>query len=154
MKKQTKRTPTKTFASNLFLRLYRIEKDYLLDDKIKLFMSLNKDGSIQINQSLGKRNLLGEGKVFEGDELPDSDTKWTAVLYPKNIHTEFVTDEGCIKVWVSFRYFEKSEPSVLITQSIPLDLLDEYPETFLGLGSSRTNTVTEVKDWINDLKEG
>lgn len=143
----------KYITGSAYLKLYRINKEFVERGRIKVFITITPNGEIEVKQSLGDRTVLGKG-IIKGDSFPDKVEEWNSLVFMKSIIPDFISESGDIKAWFSFRYYnDGKEPTLMISQTIPSERREEFPKTNIGIGNCRTKQVKDLVDWIIDMKD-
>lgn len=138
------------YAGVAWLRLYRIDKSLVNNNKLKLIMKVTPDGKIAITESLS-RSIIGNGHLFPDRIPPEQEDTWACVVYLKQILSGFISEEGTIKLALLFQYYDNGTDKVKITQMVPKEVV-ALNNTNIGHGNSRTKQIVNVKDWIDGLK--
>lgn len=141
---------TKKFGGKAWLRLYRINKDLVNRGRIKLIVKLDTKGGVEVIESLSN-NSVGRGNLFPEVAPPVKEEVWSAVVFTDSIITEYMSDEGSIPMSMFFQYYDEIPNSLKIAQMVPREAIPHF-DTRIGHGSSRTEQVNDVKNWINQEK--
>lgn len=135
----------------VFLKLYRINKEAVVDGKIKLFVNLHTDGKFTVDESL-TGTPLGKGKLFDRYDPPKTEEQWNGVIFVRSIITEFLSDGGTVKLAFLFQHYDDGTDKMKITQMVPKEAIERY-DTKIGHGSCRNKKVSDIKNWIEGFKE-
>lgn len=148
-------TPTRVYreiteqtVGKAWLRLYRIDPTLTKKRKLKVIFKIDTTGKITISESLSHATL-GRGDLFDEYTPPKEEMTWAGVIFIDSIITEFLSQEGAIKLALLFQTFDDESSKMKITQMIPKAEVPKH-NTQIGHGSCRTDKITNVIDWINN----
>lgn len=144
-------TATKKYAGKAWLRLYRVNQDLVQRGKIKMIINVESSGRIVLVESM-TGNELGSGYLFDEYTHMAKEESWSAAVYANKVITEYLMDDGKIRISLFFQHFDGAPNTLKIGQMVPREAISHF-DTNIGIGSSRTEQVSSVKDWINDSKE-
>lgn len=153
--KENKPAIEKSFAADVYLKMYRANRELSKNNKIKVYITVDPDGTVSVNESLGDRTLLGTGMIQDTFKKPEETSEWSSVIYVYNIIPKYITKQGIVRVWMRFSWYEESEnrePDMVISQYVPMDDRDNYDNTFIGHGSCRTKAVEDFSKWVIESK--
>ncbi len=141
------------FNGKIKLSMYRVDEEYILDGKIKVFFDIKEGGAISAALSLNSSVPLGEGEVFQEHAEGVEASKWSAYITLSKLDERFIGNSGDMVVFLGFRFYEDHPATLKINQIIPRDHLEDGMDTNIGWGSSRNEKVSRFKDLIVQSKQ-
>lgn len=151
VKSDERPTATQKYAGKAWLRLYRVNQDLVQRGKIKLIINIDSDGRMALIESL-TGNEVGSGYLFDEYKHLVKEESWSAAVFANKIITEYLTDDGKIRVSLYFQHFQDSPNTLKVSQMVPREAIAHF-DTNIGLGESRTEQVSSVKNWLNESKK-
>lgn len=143
------------YTGTATIRLYRLPQSVMVGTKLKLFITVTTDGKILIRTSLGERILLGEGDIGREQSKPDVETTWSAYIKIDRIIDRLLNAEGGLKCFFIFEQFYGDKLGrMIITQTVPRQLRQQYPDSWLGAGECRSDKLQIVESWVKNIKHG